>query len=172
MARGEQDGGVIDGRLSGVDGLIITPIQWLISLSRRSGTLRGRTPPACRSAWDRAAHGCIELRDAHDAQPVLQRRGRPAMSGSNATINRPFRGALCSRKLKLNTGRHRVLWLTALDAGSSYSQAWVRALSELKGGAVLMESEGVYCMPAQVRAPGGEAGERRPIWSDWGCAGG
>lgn len=39
--------------------------------------------------------------------------------------------------------------------------SWVGALSELKDGALLMESEGVYCMPRKVSAPGGEASEAR-----------
>lgn len=35
----------------------------------------------------------------------------------------------------------------AIEIRASAGEAWVGALAELKGGAVLMESEGVYCMP-------------------------
>jgi hypothetical protein len=42
---------------------------------------------------------------------------------------------------------NRVIWLTAVDASRTYSDAWVGAISELKGGVVLMESQGVYCAP-------------------------
>jgi len=51
------------------------------------------------------------------------------------------------QEVKVELADNRVLWLTAVDASRAYSEAWVGALSELKGGAVLMESEGVYCMP-------------------------
>ncbi|MER9594061.1 hypothetical protein [Mesorhizobium sp. M0244] len=51
------------------------------------------------------------------------------------------------QEVKVELADNRVLWLTAVDASRTYSEAWVGALSELKGGAVLMQSEGVYCMP-------------------------
>ncbi|MCV3211328.1 hypothetical protein OHD62_31850 [Mesorhizobium sp. YC-39] len=51
------------------------------------------------------------------------------------------------QEVKVELADNRVLWLTAVDASRTYSEAWVGAMSELKGGAVLMESEGVYCMP-------------------------
>ncbi|MER8757956.1 hypothetical protein NKH69_20090 [Mesorhizobium sp. M0976] len=51
------------------------------------------------------------------------------------------------QEVKVELADNHVLWLTAVDASRTYSEAWVGALSELKGGVVLMESEGVYCMP-------------------------
>lgn len=51
------------------------------------------------------------------------------------------------QEVKVELIDNRVLWLTAVDASSTYSNAWVGAISELKGGVVLMESEGIYCRP-------------------------
>ncbi|RWI37001.1 MAG: hypothetical protein EOR30_26135 [Mesorhizobium sp.] len=51
------------------------------------------------------------------------------------------------QEVKVELADNRVLWLTAVDASRTYSEAWVGAMSELKGGVVLMESEGVYCTP-------------------------
>ncbi|WP_137935381.1 hypothetical protein [Mesorhizobium comanense] len=69
----------------------------------------------------------------------------------NVRIKRHYQqtvqGSPLQQEVKVELADNRVLWLTAVDASRTYSQAWVGALSELKGGAVLMESEGVYCMP-------------------------
>jgi hypothetical protein len=51
------------------------------------------------------------------------------------------------REVKVELADNRVIWLTAVDASRTYSDAWVGAISELKGGVVLMESQGVYCAP-------------------------
>lgn len=56
-------------------------------------------------------------------------------------------GSPLQQEVKVELADNRVLWLTAVDASRTYSDAWVGALSELKGGVVLMESEGVYCTP-------------------------
>lgn len=50
-------------------------------------------------------------------------------------------------EVKVELADNRVIWLTAVDASRTYSDAWVGALTELKGGAVLLESQGVYCNP-------------------------
>ncbi|WP_292502341.1 hypothetical protein [Mesorhizobium sp.] len=50
-------------------------------------------------------------------------------------------------EVKVELADNRVIWLTAVDASRTYSDAWVGALTELKGGAVLLESQGVYCTP-------------------------
>ncbi|HMN13989.1 MAG TPA: hypothetical protein PKD55_16865 [Bellilinea sp.] len=69
----------------------------------------------------------------------------------NVRIKRHYQqtvqGSPLQQEVKVELADNRVLWLTAVDASRTYSQAWVGALSELKGGAVLMESEGVYCLP-------------------------
>lgn len=69
----------------------------------------------------------------------------------NVRIKRHYRqtvqGSPLQQEVKVELADNRVLWLTAVDASRTYSNAWVGALSELKGGAVLMESEGVYCTP-------------------------
>lgn len=70
---------------------------------------------------------------------------------SNVRIKRHYQQTVqaspLQQEVKVELADNRVLWLTAVDASRTYSEAWVGALSELKGGAVLMESEGVYCMP-------------------------
>ena len=70
---------------------------------------------------------------------------------SNVRIKRHYQqtvqGSPLQQEVKVELADNRVLWLTAVDASRTYSQAWVGALSELKGGAILMESQGVYCMP-------------------------
>lgn len=50
-------------------------------------------------------------------------------------------------EVKVELADNRVIWLTAVDASRTYSDAWVGALTELKGGAVLLVSQGVYCTP-------------------------
>lgn len=50
-------------------------------------------------------------------------------------------------EVKVELADNRVIWLTAVDASGTYSNAWVGAISELKGGVVLMVSQGVYCTP-------------------------
>ncbi|MER9868878.1 hypothetical protein NKJ35_17110 [Mesorhizobium sp. M0136] len=70
---------------------------------------------------------------------------------SNVRIKRHYQQTVqaspLQQEVKVELADNRVLWLTAVDASRTYSEAWVGAMSELKGGAVLMESEGVYCMP-------------------------
>jgi hypothetical protein len=56
-------------------------------------------------------------------------------------------GSPLQSEVKVELADNRVIWLTAVDASRNYSDAWVGALSELKGGVVLMESQGVYCAP-------------------------
>ncbi|EXL04865.1 hypothetical protein BG36_09060 [Aquamicrobium defluvii] len=56
-------------------------------------------------------------------------------------------GSPLQREVKVELADNRVIWLTAVDASRTYSDAWVGAISELKGGVVLMESQGVYCAP-------------------------
>ncbi|MHA6645214.1 hypothetical protein [Mesorhizobium sp. A623] len=69
----------------------------------------------------------------------------------NVHIKRHYRqtvqGSPLQQEVKVELTDNRVLWLTAVDASRTYSDAWVGALSELKGGVVLMESEGIYCTP-------------------------
>lgn len=69
----------------------------------------------------------------------------------NVRIKRHYRqtvqGSPLQQEVKVELTDNQVLWLTAVDASRTYSDAWVGALSELKGGVVLMESEGVYCTP-------------------------
>ncbi|ESZ08434.1 hypothetical protein [Mesorhizobium sp. L48C026A00] len=70
---------------------------------------------------------------------------------SNVRIKRHYQQTVqaspLQQEVKVELADNRVLWLTAVDASGTYSEAWVGAMSELKGGAVLMESEGIYCMP-------------------------
>lgn len=54
-------------------------------------------------------------------------------------------GSPLQSEVKVELADNRVIWLTAVDASRTYSDAWVGAISELKGGVVLMESQGVYC---------------------------
>jgi len=56
-------------------------------------------------------------------------------------------GSPLQSEVKVELADNRVIWLTAVDASRTYSAAWVGAISELKGGVVLMESQGVYCTP-------------------------
>ena len=56
-------------------------------------------------------------------------------------------GSPLQSEIKVELADNRVIWLTAVDASRTYSDAWVGAISELKGGVVLMESQGVYCIP-------------------------
>jgi hypothetical protein len=70
---------------------------------------------------------------------------------ANVRIKRHYRqtvdGSPLQQEVKVELADNRVLWLTAVDASRTYSEAWVGAISELKGGVVLMESEGIYCRP-------------------------
>lgn len=70
---------------------------------------------------------------------------------ANVRIKRHYRqtvdGSPLQQEVKVELVDNRVLWLTAVDASRTYSDAWVGAISELKGGVVLMESEGIYCRP-------------------------
>jgi hypothetical protein len=74
-----------------------------------------------------------------------------AFTDGNVRIKRHYRQTVqespLQQEVKVELTDNRVLWLTAVDASRTYSDAWVGALSELKGGVVLMESEGVYCTP-------------------------
>jgi hypothetical protein len=56
-------------------------------------------------------------------------------------------GSPLQSEVKVELADNRVIWLTAVDASRNYSEAWVGAISELKGGVVLMESQGIYCAP-------------------------
>lgn len=56
-------------------------------------------------------------------------------------------GSPLQSEVKIELADNRVIWLTAVDASRTYSDAWVGAISKLKGGVVLMESQGVYCTP-------------------------
>ena len=56
-------------------------------------------------------------------------------------------GSPLQSEVKVELADNRVIWLTAVDASRTYSEAWVGAISELKGGVVLMESQGIYCAP-------------------------
>lgn len=56
-------------------------------------------------------------------------------------------GSPLQSEVKVELADNRVIWLTAVDASRTYSDVWVGAISELKGGVVLMESQGVYCAP-------------------------
>ena len=56
-------------------------------------------------------------------------------------------GSPLQSEVKVELADNRVIWLTAVDASRTYSDAWVGAISELKGGVVLMESQSIYCMP-------------------------
>jgi hypothetical protein len=56
-------------------------------------------------------------------------------------------GSPLQSEVKVELADNRVIWLTAVDISRTYSDAWVGSISELKGGAVLMESQGVFCIP-------------------------
>ena len=56
-------------------------------------------------------------------------------------------GSPLQKEVKVELADNRVIWLTAVDASRTYSDTWVGAISELKGGVVLMESQGIYCAP-------------------------
>ncbi len=72
-------------------------------------------------------------------------------SAGNVRIKRHYQQTVqaspLQQEVKVELAANRVLWLTAVDASRTYSEAWVGAMTELKGGAVLMVSGGVYCMP-------------------------
>jgi hypothetical protein len=74
-------------------------------------------------------------------------------STGNIRIKRHYqqtvKGSPLQQEVKIELADNRVLWLTAVDASRTYSDAWVGALSVLKGGVVLMESQGLYCTPHQ-----------------------
>lgn len=71
----------------------------------------------------------------------------------NVRIKRHYqqtvKGSPLQQEVKIELTDNRVMWLTAVDASRTYSDAWVGALSALKGGVVLMESQSVYCTPRQ-----------------------
>lgn len=50
-------------------------------------------------------------------------------------------------EVKVELEDNRVLWLTAVDASRTYSEAWTGALVEPKAGVVLTVTRGVYCFP-------------------------
>jgi hypothetical protein len=70
---------------------------------------------------------------------------------SKVQINRHYQqtvqGSPLQSEVKVELADNRVIWLTAVDASRTYSNAWVGAISQLKGGVVLMESQGIYCTP-------------------------
>lgn len=51
------------------------------------------------------------------------------------------------QEVKVELSDNRVLWLTAVDGSRTYSDMWVGALTELKGGVILMQSDGLFCAP-------------------------
>lgn len=48
-------------------------------------------------------------------------------------------------EIKVELTNNAVLWLTAVDASATYSNAWVGSITTLKGGVVLLESQSVFC---------------------------
>jgi hypothetical protein len=71
--------------------------------------------------------------------------------GGKVRIKRHYQqtvqGSPLQSEVKVELADNHVIWLTAVDASRTYSDAWVGAISELKSGVVLMESQGVYCAP-------------------------
>lgn len=58
-------------------------------------------------------------------------------------------------EVKVELADNRVLWLTAVDASRTYSQAWTGAIVEPKGGVVLSITQGVFCLPETSGTPKG-----------------
>ncbi|TIO17516.1 MAG: hypothetical protein E5X86_11490 [Mesorhizobium sp.] len=58
-------------------------------------------------------------------------------------------------EVKVELADNRVLWLTAVDASRTYSQAWTGAIVEPKGGVVLSITQGIFCLPESAGMPKG-----------------
>jgi len=73
--------------------------------------------------------------------------------GGKVRIKRHYQqtvqGSPLQSEVKVELADNRVIWLTAVDASRTYSDAWVGAITGLKGGVVLVESQGVYCVPTK-----------------------
>ncbi|MER9858606.1 MULTISPECIES: hypothetical protein [unclassified Mesorhizobium] len=95
--------------------------------------------------------GSCSVAEDHAGFLLNYRSNEAEFPAGNVRIKRHYQQTVqaspLQQEVKVELADKRVLWLTAVDASRTYSEAWVGALSELKGGAVLMESEGVYCMP-------------------------
>lgn len=69
--------------------------------------------------------------------------------GSPVKIGRYYqqttRDSPLQAEIKVELANNAVMWLTAVDASATYSNAWVGSVTTLKGGAVLLESQSVFC---------------------------
>jgi hypothetical protein len=69
--------------------------------------------------------------------------------GASVKISRYYqqttRDSPLQAEIKVELANNAVMWLTAVDASATYSNAWVGSVTTLKGGVVLLESQSLFC---------------------------